>query len=142
MREAANNSQLTIETVEYLRSIYAPTASLIATMNAVAKHWPRPALVLTATFKGRKHDAHRDKALRIAPQGRNSHANKSGLYMYPNMRVPASSPIFTAYNKHQTINGSENLITWITSSGSTLPNIEVFTSATGLGDIAYATISI
>lgn len=133
-------TRLTFQVVNQLRTFFAPTASCLAVANAVAKHWPTPAIVVTASIKGRKRDPLKDRALRVSPQGRNHAAIVMGLSVIPNMRVPESSPIHTVFEK-RSADGEEDLGAWTTSSGTRLPRRRVFTSSICLGKIAYAIIS-
>ena len=45
---------LDFDVLESFRAAYAPTASILATMKAIVKSWPRPAVALTAEIRGRK----------------------------------------------------------------------------------------
>lgn len=138
----AKSCRLNFETIEQIRNQYAPTASLLATMKAVVNYWPRPAASLTAEFRGRKNSPGTDVALRVSPQGYNARANRIGLLIYPNMRPPIGSPIDQAYLTKDDQNTSENLGKWQTSSGDTLPEIEVYTSARRINERVYAVLSI
>jgi hypothetical protein len=127
--------------VENLQDAYAPSSSLLAATNAVVKHWPAPAMVVTARMKGRKSSPEKDVALRVSSQMRNSAAGNLGLSCYPNMRVSRSSPIYAAFAAKTKVEGRENLSAWTTSSGGALPAISVFTSAIRLGEVVYGLMS-
>lgn len=120
---------------------YAPTASLLATANAVVKYWPRPAAVVTAEFRGRRNAPEADQALRVSPQSFNAQAAKVGLVFIPNMRVPAKSPIHNAFSSGLDHGSEEQLGDWSTSAGKCLKPLDVFTSARMTKDRVYALIS-
>jgi hypothetical protein len=137
----AKTYRLSFETIEQIRNAYAPTASLLSTMIAVVKYWPRPAASLIAEFRGRLNAPETDPALRVSPQGYNERANRIGLLIYPNMRAPLGSAIHQAYVTNEEQNALENLGNWETSSGKSLAAIDVFTSARYLNDRVYAVLS-
>jgi hypothetical protein len=138
---AAASPLLAISTVTRIQHCYAPTSSLLATANAVAGNWPRPAIVLTASVGGRKHRPEEAVALRVSVQARNAAARKAELLIWDNMRVPRSSPIFAALHEDRQCEDYENLATWTSSNGQALPNTTVFTSALGLRNRVYAIMS-
>ena len=138
---AQENHRLTFATVKNLQDAYAPSSSLLAATNAVVRYWPAPAMVVTASMNGRKSDPKKDRALRVTMQTRSSAAKEVRLSCFPNMRVPMSSPIFVAFAEKRNVEGLENLGAWTTSSGNSLPTIQVFTSAICLGKVIYALIS-
>jgi hypothetical protein len=63
------------------------------------------------------------------------------LNVFPNMRVPESSPAYVAFFQHQRCDGHEDLETWTTSAGGSLPRLPVLCSAIKLGSIVYALLS-
>jgi hypothetical protein len=138
---AHKHDRLAIATVENLQNAYAPSSSLLAAASAVVKYWPTAAMVVTARMKGRKSAPEKDIALRVSMQTRNTAATEARLSCFPNMRVPRSSPIFVALVEKRTAEGPENLGTWTTSCGDSLPAIRVFTSAICLGKVVYGLIS-
>lgn len=137
----AKTCPLNFQTIEQIRNQYAPTASLLCTMKAVVKYWPRPAASLTAEFRGRRNSPGTDCALRVSPQGYNERANRIGLLIYPNMRAPIGSPIHQAYLSKEDQNSLENLRNWETSSGDSLADIDVLTSARCINERVYAVLS-
>ena len=58
------------------------------------------------------------------------------------MRVPLSSPAYNAFLSTDNACGEENLSTWTTSSGDSLPSRNAFTSAKPYGDNTIILISI
>jgi hypothetical protein len=137
----AKTYRLSFETIEQIRTQYAPTASLLSTMKAVVKYWPCPAASLTAEYRGRLNSPEIDPALRVSPQGYNERANRIGLLIYPNMRASVGSPIHQAYLTNEDQNALENLGDWETSSGKSLAAIDVFTSARYINERVYAVLS-
>lgn len=141
VRREIQKGALSFTAVERIRQSYAPTASLLSVANAVVKLWPVPALVVTASFKGRKHSPETSKALRVALQAKNRKADSTGLLVYPNMRAPSSSPIYQAFATGASVDGQEDLSQWNTSSGKQLSSRRVITSAIVRGDLVYGLIS-
>ncbi|MBN4071842.1 hypothetical protein JYT83_00335 [bacterium AH-315-F18] len=140
--ESSRNRSLSIPIVEAVRDKYAPNASLMATCNAVVKHWPRPAQFLTASVRGRLSSPGKDVDLRISLQCRNDRAKAAGLVFFANMRPPKTSPVRSAYSNDGHHESQENLASWTTSSGKTLGNHEAITSAQKFGETVYALVSI
>lgn len=140
-KAAKKKQPLTVKTVMQIQNQFAPTSSLLAATNAIVNHWPAPAIVLTASMRGRKRAPNEAVALRVAMQARNLDARNTELLVWNNMRVPPSSPLYSAFNEHRQCEGFEDLANWESSTGRSLPKTNVFTSAIGLRDRAYAVIS-
>lgn len=138
----SGSGPLTFDTIEEFRAGYAPTASLLATMKAIAKFWPRPAVALTAEFRGRINAPNVDRALRVTVQGRNDSATAVGLSFFPNMRVPVGTPIFEEFETWGGHDDYEQLRLWSTSTGDRLSALEVFTSARKIDNRVYAIVSL
>lgn len=138
----ARAAKLDFEVIAAIRKHYAPTASLLATINAVVKYWPRPAAALTAEWRGRRHSPNKDLALRLSPQSSNDLAAQMRLSFIPNMRVPTTSPIYRAYQTDLRQSGSELLGAWTTSDGSRLASLDVYTSAERIGEKVYGVVSV
>jgi hypothetical protein len=134
--------RLSFEIIEEIRKTFAPTASLLSTIKAVVRYWPRPAASFTAENRGRLNSPNIDRALRISPQGYNGHANRIGLLIWPNMRVPIGSPIYEAFVNGGEQSAVENLANWETSTGDSLDAVNVFTSARCFNGRVYAVLSI
>jgi len=138
----AKTNRLSFEVIEQIRQQYAPTASLLATMKAVVRYWPRAAASLTAEFRGRLSSPNEDMALRVSSQGHNDYASRTGLTFFPNMRAPLSSPVHQAFTSGELQNATEQLGDWKTSSGKSLTAMTVFTSACHVNGRVYAVISV
>lgn len=138
----AKTNRLSFGVIEQIRQQYAPTASLLATMKAVVRYWPRAAASLTAEFRGRLGSPNEDMALRVTSQGRNDYATLKGLTFFPNMRAPIGSPVHQAFTSGEIQNALEHLGDWQTSSGKSLAAITVFTSACRINGRVYAVLSV
>lgn len=134
--------RLSFSTVDEIRNSYAPTASLLATMNAIIKYWPRAAAALTAEFRGRRSCPDDDQALRVSPQSYNDLAGITNLRFIPNMRVPLATPIHNAFATTVEQDDVEHLGNWSTSGGTRLAPLQVFTSARLIKDCVYAVVSV
>lgn len=138
----AKRGNLDFNVVEAIRLQYAPTASLLSTINAVAKHWPQPAATVTAEFRGRIGAPDVDQALRVKPQAHSDRADGAGLAFIPNMRVPVGSPIDLTFRTGTGHDANEHLGDWKTSKGDQLAAVDVHTSARRFGNRVYALVSI
>ena len=141
VQRVAKRNRLDFNIVEAIQANYAPTASLLSTVKATVRYWPKPAAALTAEFRGRVNAPNKDRALRVTLQGCNLGANDIGLSFFPNMRVPVGTPIDHAFQAGGTQDGRENLGKWITSRGERLASLDVFTSARRIGTRVYALVS-
>jgi hypothetical protein len=137
-----SHRELTWDLVEAVRDRFAPTASLLAAAKAFLRYWPHPAFLLTAVMRGRRNHPTIDIALRINIEGFSSKAEKSDVLFFPNMRVPASSPLADTHATGQQITDRERLGFWTTSKGSALSDCLALTSSRRLGRITYGLISV
>jgi hypothetical protein len=133
LREARSKHFLDFDGIERLRAAYAPTASLLATMKAAVKHWPRPVVALTAEYRGRVSDPTKDMALRITHESSSDSASDAELRFFRNMRVPRSSPIYSCYLTDIDACGNENLRSWTTREGDKLAGVAVCSMAKSFG---------
>ena len=138
----AKHCKLSIDVVEAIRQMYAPSASLQATLIAVVKYWPSPAAALIAQHRGRKRDPGADQALRVTPQRYSKTANAAGLRFFDNMRVSRESPIYEVFETAAWKDAYEHLGDWSTSTGDRLQPIDVYTSARMIGKRVYAVVSV
>jgi hypothetical protein len=142
VEQFAKRHRLSFEVIDAIRRGYAPTASLQSTLNAVVKYWPRAATAVTATFRGRTGKPNVDQALRVSSHVGNGRAKTAGLSFFPNMRVPADTPIHDAFVSGSEQEAEEFLGDWDTSTGSRLAPINVFTSARVVRGHVYAAVSV
>lgn len=138
----ARGNKLDFNIVSMIHANYAPSASLLSTMKAIVKYWPRPAAALTAEFRGRVAAPNMDQALRVTSQGFSDAASVAGLAFFPNMRVPAGTPIDQAFQTGIPHDGSEHLGEWVTSKGGRLTPLDVHTSARKVRGQVYAIVSL
>ncbi len=138
----AKRNRLDFKIVEMITADYAPSASLLSTVKATVKHWPRPAAALTAEFRGRLNAPDVDQGLRVTPQGYNDTASVVGLAFFPNMRVPAGTPIDQAFQTGIAQDQSERLGEWVTSTGKRVTPLDAHTSARRIGTRVYALVSL
>jgi hypothetical protein len=142
VQRLAKRSELGFNVVETIRESYAPSASLLSTVKAVVKYWPRPATALIAEFRGRLRAPNLDQALRVTPQGYSATASVAGMAFFPNMRVPVGTPIDQAFQTGVAQDESEHLGEWDTSQGKRLTPLDVHTSARRIGNRVYALVSL
>ena len=138
----AKKNKLGFNVIEAIRAQYAPTASLLSTMKAIVKYWPRPAATLIAEYRGRLSAPDVDQALRITPQGYNDHGDAAGFTFFQNMRVPVGTPIHQAFQTGMGQDDHEHLGDWDTSQGKRLAPLDVYTSARMIGSRVYAVVSV
>ena len=138
----AKRNRLDFDTADAIQANYAPSASLLSTIKAAVKYWPSPAAAVTAEFRGRLSAPNVDQALRVKPQGCNRAASGIGLNFFPNMRVPAGTPIDQAFQGGGTHDGWERLGEWATSRGKRLTSLDVHTSARRIRTGVYALVSV
>lgn len=142
VQRLAKRNKLDFNIVEVIQANYAPSASLLSTIKATVKYWPSPAAALTAEFRGRLNAPDVDQALRVKPQGYNHAASGGGLSFFPNMRVPAGTPIDQAFQTGIAQDEWECLGEWVTSKGERLTSLDVHTSARRIGTRVYAIVSL
>ncbi|MDE0077124.1 MAG: hypothetical protein OXM03_04480 [Chloroflexota bacterium] len=126
--------------VNHVREHFAPSASRLATAIAMLRHWPSETYMLKARIQGRKGSPRIDRALRISFQGHSPTTDKR-VFFFPNMRVPATSPISKSYQCGHPISDIDDLGEWVTSNGSKLPAISSFTSVVPWRDSVFALAS-
>ena len=123
------NRMLTWDTVDVIRSAFAPSASREAMAKAVVDHWPVPAFYLIGDLRTRKNEPHESSRLRVSIHGFNKPASSSGIRFFRNMRVPESSVAFAAFLDRVSYTERELLSVWQTSGGSRLPDVSAVVSA-------------
>ena len=63
VQRLAKRNKLDFNVVGAIQANYVPSASLLSTIKATVKYWPRPAAALTAEFRGRLNAPDVDQAL-------------------------------------------------------------------------------
>lgn len=146
--EASKDAGLTFETVERIRLRFCPEASFHSTLNACAKRWKSPALVMTVGLGYKKEEERQIKSrqqellpvpvpkakLRVLSVAPNEFAVAGRLRIHRNMQVPSSSLLHQLFFEESKFpnnetNGRENLRTWRHSDGIPLANVEVLMQA-------------
>ena len=114
--------------IEGLRSKLESEASLTALALAAGNTTDHALLVVWASLNASK--ATKTPALRIRSVTPNiCSAVRRTVHIPRNFRVPASSPISTAFRTGAAASGFEDLGVWSSSAGERLPACHVFTSA-------------
>lgn len=134
--------ELTWDLVEAVRQQFAPTSSVLAAAKAFLRSWPQPAFLLVARLRGRRQHPSADVALRIDIEGFSPSAERSSVWFFPNMRVPETSPIWQTHESMHSVTEYENLVTWSTSRGDSLPACRALTSGIRLGPVVYGLVSL
>jgi hypothetical protein len=140
--ERVNRQELTWDLVRAVRGRFAPTSSLLSAAKAFLRYWPQPAFLLAAQVRGRKRQPTESIALRVSLEGYSPSAASCGVRFFPNMRVPASSPIMRAHETRGGVTDHENLLDWTTSGGTSLPDCRALTSGIRLRDVTYGLVSL
>ena len=138
--ESVCDDLLSWKLIDLVRRRYAPSASRLASAYAVLRNWRRPAYLLTASIAGRKKHPDIDQALRVNVAGFSA-VRWDDIFIFPNMRVPPSSPIWHCFHSGEDISDYENLDRWVTSGGDRLPDMLTFTSAFRGRNKAFALVS-
>lgn len=146
-------SRLTFDLVESIRQSFCSYASFQSTLFACQRRAGIPVLYLEAQMayteserrglnQRRMFDVDKpEKKLRVQLAIPNDAASEMNLTARKNMRVPESSPIFTAFMADQEeASGVENLNTWTFSKGGYLMNCEVFVQARRIDEFVMATL--
>jgi hypothetical protein len=121
---------ISFEAIEALRQKLCPEASQQSALIGIVKAWPSPCLLINARLakkKGHAHQGHlfgsKDSgdSLRAVHVTVNEAARRDNLVMFENMRVPESSIIHRVFRQVLSGEAIENLSSWKTSKGFTLP---------------------
>jgi hypothetical protein len=140
--QRVTHRDLTWDLVEAVRQQFAPTSSVLAAAKAFLRSWPQPAFLLVARLRGRRQRPSVDVALRIDIEGFSPSAERSSVRFFPNMRVPETSPIWQPHESMQSVTEYEDLATWSTSQGDSLPACRALTSGLRLGSVVYGLVSL
>jgi hypothetical protein len=145
--------------IEELRMTICPGASREATIRGAVSRTPFPQLFVVADY-GFKKDEQRvinttqmdlfpDNEIPYLPKLRavevigNASAQKTGLWIHPNMEVPQESIVADAYHdsssRHQIYSATENLNCWKHSRGE-LQTMPIYVEATKVGNRVFALI--
>lgn len=132
------DGEISFEAVERLRNQLCPGASWQASLIGFVKAWTTPCFLVHAKHalkKGEQEQLAQQSfgfnappapVLRAAKVTSNDAARNDGLMIFENMRIPASSVIYKAFQEGlDYAEGEENLRDWVTSDGSRLCNCKV-----------------
>ncbi len=151
--------RLTFAIIEELRTIICSEASREATIRGSVTRTPFPQLFVVADYgfkKGEQRSINsaqinlfEDNKIPFLPKLRakeviaNFPAQKTGLWIHPNMEVPEESIVTEAYShlnsKHQVYSATENLNWWRHSRGP-LETMPIYVEATKVGNRVFALI--
>ena len=154
----AQEGRLTFSVVENVRQQFAPSASLEATLNACANRAESPVVLVQAEMAFRRSDERAIRSgqkdlfgfdapkpdLRAVQVSANAIARRQSIYIPKNMRVPASSVIYQAFEEnaeHTRLTNTEDLSWWSTSRGASLPPMVLRVEATKIRERVWAIIS-
>lgn len=129
--KAHASGTVSFEAIEALRQKLCPEASQQSALIGIVKAWPSPCLLINARLARKRGDARQGDlfgrkdsrdSLRAVHVTVNEAARRENLAIFENMRVPESSIIYRVF--HGTPYGEEveNLSSWKTSNGFTLPD--------------------
>ena len=154
-----NEKRLTFAVVEELRTTIYSGASCEATIRGAVSRTPFPQLFVVADY-GFKKDEQRvinttqmdffpDNEIPFLPKLRavevigNASAQKTGLWIHPNMEVPEESIVAYAYHDpsstYQIYSATENL-NWQKHSRGELETMKIYLEATKVGNRVFALI--
>jgi hypothetical protein len=122
---------ISFEAIEALRREVCPEASQQSALIGIVKAWPHPCLLVNARLATKKGAALQGNlfgsnasiaSLRAVHVTVNEAAREDDLAIFENMRVPETSIIYRVFQGMPPGDAVENLSTWETSKGFTLPD--------------------
>jgi hypothetical protein len=122
---------ISFDAIEALRQKLCPEASQQSALIGIVKAWPEPCLLINAQLAKKRGDVRqRDlfgrkdsrDSLRAVHVTVNEAARRENLAIFENMRVPESSIIYRVFHDMPYGEAVENLSSWKTSNGFTLPD--------------------
>jgi hypothetical protein len=125
---------ISFDAIEALRQKLCPVASQQSALIGIVKAWPRPCLLINAQLAKKKSVARQGNlfgskdsgdSLRAVHVTVNEAARQDNFAIFENMRVPESSIIHRVFYDVPHGEAIENLSTWRTSKGFTLPDCRV-----------------
>ena len=129
--KAHASGTISFDAIEALRQKLCPEASQQSALIGIVKAWPHPCLLINAQLAKKKNVARQGNlfggrvsgdSLRAVHVTINDAARRENLAIFENMRVPESSIIYRVFNDMPRGEGVENLSSWKTSNGFTLPD--------------------
>ena len=122
---------ISFDAIEALRQKLCPEASQQSALIGIVKAWPHPCLLVNARLATKKGSAlqgdlfgSKDSvaSLRAVHVTVNEAARQEDLAIFENMRVPETSIIYRVFQGMPSGEAVENLSSWETSKGFTLPD--------------------
>lgn len=154
---AVGEHGVTFRAVEQARASIDPTPSILASATACLNLQGRPMLLVTAEMAFKKDEARFKQSgqqtfdfvagpeakLRAVRVVQNSSADSAGLTIRPNMRVPAASVLYQAFESpsEADFSADEDQSWWETSATGALPELAVHVHAARRGQYVYAFIA-
>jgi hypothetical protein len=132
---------LTFHRIEAIRQQLCPDASIQSSNLGIVQAWSSPCLLLSCRYASRRDARGGTEALRATRILANEEARRIGMRVHPNMRVPDSSVIQRVFGTGSVLEAVEDLNWWSSSSGSRLPKLPLFVSASSRGEIVEALIT-
>ena len=121
---------ISFDAIDVLRQKLCPEASQQSALIGIVKAWPQPCLLLNAQLAKKRGDARQGDLLLSKDSGDslravhvtvNEAARRENLAIFENMRVPEDSVIHRVFHDIPSGESAENLASWKTSKGFTLP---------------------
>lgn len=122
---------ISFDAIETLRQKLCPEASQQSALIGIVKAWPSPCLLINAQLAKKRGDARQKDlfgrkdpgdSLRAVHVTVNEAARREDLAIYENMRIPESTVIHRVFHDVPHGEAVENLSSWKTSKGLTLPD--------------------
>jgi len=158
LKATLGQRRLTFDAAEGVRRQFCPDASAQATLNACAAHSSKPTILLEAGLALKKSQlrALQDGQLNMFPTRTpkpclrvlrsmpNAEARKIGLQIHKQWRVPGFSVIAKVLNSdfETEIEAVENLSSWKSSDGGSLPDFDVVIQARKIQNKVVAIITL
>jgi hypothetical protein len=122
---------ISFDAIEALRQKLCPEASQQSALIGIVKAWSEPCLLINARLAKKKGNARQgdlfgkkdsQDSLRAVHVTVNEAARRENLAIFENMRVPETSVIHRVFHEVPYGEAVENLSSWKTSKGFTLPD--------------------
>jgi hypothetical protein len=125
---------ISFDAIEALRQKLCPEASQQSALIGIVKAWSEPCLLINARLAKKKGDARQadlfgskdsEDSLRAVHVTVNEAARRENFAIFENMRIPETSVIYRVFQEVPRGEAVENLSSWKTSKGFTLPDRNV-----------------
>lgn len=147
--ETLNAGRLTFRVAENVRQRFNPDASWISTLNACVARANSPIIYIEASLSYKKAERERISAgakgivasLRVFKSISSDLSRARKLVIPVSYRVPESSVIARVYRSCVPSTALENLRTWTTSQGRSLPSAKILVEARTMADRVIAIVT-